>query len=85
MDNNHPQSDPGQIGKNTVEANWYSLDNKYLTPQQKFEVEMWYQFPCNVSLIIFLCLLVYSSYYTLDWREIILITFAINIVAGVTI
>jgi len=49
-----------------AEATLYSLNNPYLSQEDKMEVELWFQFPGNVSLVTMLACLVYSSYVPLS-------------------
>ena len=66
-----------------AEANVYSLNNPYLSQDDKVEVELWFQFPGNVSLVTMLACLVYSSYEPLSWYWIIGIPLAANCVFGI--
>lgn len=66
-----------------AEATVYSLSNPYLSGEQKTEVEMWFQFPGDVSFIAMLACLVYSTYSPLSWYWIIGIPLAVNCAFGI--
>jgi hypothetical protein len=66
-----------------AEANVYSLNNQYLTPDEKQEVELWFQLPGNVMLWVFVATAVYSVVVEpLPWSKIIGIPLTANVVVG---
>jgi predicted outer membrane lipoprotein len=66
-----------------AEATVYSLGNTYLSQEEKIEVELWFQFPGNISLVTMLTCLVYSSYLPLSWSWIIGIPLIANCLFGI--
>lgn len=68
---------------NYADANVYSLNNTYLSPAEKQEVELWFQLPGNVMLYAFIITAVYSIYYPLSWSKIIGISLVVNIIIGI--
>jgi len=66
-----------------AEANVYSLDNNYLSQDQKLEVELWYQLPGNVMFLSFILVAIWSVLIgPLSWSMIIGIPFAVNVTVG---
>ena len=66
-----------------AEASVYSLNNAYLTTQEKQEVELWYQFPGNVMLWAFVITAIYSVYSPLSWSKIIAVPLSANAIVGI--
>jgi hypothetical protein len=66
-----------------TEAVFYNLNNVYLTPNEKIDVESWFQAPGNVMTYIFYVLAIWSAYNTLSWLVIIGISVLINIIVGI--
>lgn len=77
------QQDIERIASNRANAKVYSLNNLYLTPQEKQEVELWYQLPGNVMLYAFVITAIYSIFNPLPWKEIIGIPLVANIIVGI--
>lgn len=71
-----------RVASNRANATVYSLNNLYLTPQEKQEVELWYQLPGNVMLYAFVITAIYSVFNPLPWKEIIGIPLVANIIVG---
>ena len=66
-----------------AEANVYSLNNPYLTPDEKQEVELWFQLPGNVMFYVFVTTAIWSVVVEpLSWGKIIGIPLAANVVVG---
>ena len=72
-----------QVASDRANAKVYALNNFYLTPTEKEEVEMWYQLPGNIMLITFVATAIYSIYNPLPWSEIIGIPLVANVLAGI--
>jgi hypothetical protein len=70
------------VASNRANATVYSLNNLYLNPQEKQEVELWYQLPGNVMLYAFVITAIYSVFNPLPWKEIIGIPLIVNIIVG---
>lgn len=68
---------------NYAEANIYLLNNNYLNPAEKQEVELWSQLPGNIMLYAFVIVAIYSVYNSLSWGKIIGIPLVVNIVSGI--
>lgn len=66
-----------------AEANVYSLNNPYLTPDEKQEVEMWYQLPGNVMALTFFITAILSVFYSFSWKFVIGIPISINVLIGI--
>jgi hypothetical protein len=71
-----------RVASNRANATVYSLNNLYLNPQEKQEVELWYQLPGNVMLYAFVITAIYSVFNPLPWKEIIGIPLIVNIIVG---
>jgi len=66
-----------------AEANVYSLNNSYLTPEEKQEVELWIQLPGNVMLYAFVITAIWSVVVEpLSWSLIIGIPLGVNVIVG---
>ncbi len=89
MTNQPPPEEIGQemqrkaAAKSVAEANVYSLNNAYLTPQEKLEVEMWFQFPGDMMQWAFVITAIYSVYSPLSWVKIIIVTLLVNVIIGI--
>jgi hypothetical protein len=77
------QQDIERIASNRANAKVYSLNNLYLTPQEKQEVELWFQFPGKVMFYAFVITAIYSIFNPLPWKEIIGIPLVVNIIVGI--
>ena len=60
----------------------YSLDNPYLSPSEKAEVERWFQLPGNVLLVAFLTLAVPFALGLLPAAMLLLTPLALNVLVG---
>jgi len=67
----------------SIEGKHYSLNNPYLTQDEKVSVESWFQLPGNVMEYTFLLMAVLSISYPISISYIIGIPLVANIVAGV--
>jgi len=66
-----------------AEANVYSLNNSYLTAEEKQEVELWFQLPGNVMLYAFVITAIWSVVVApLSWSLIIGIPLGVNVIVG---
>ncbi|MBI2674697.1 MAG: hypothetical protein HYX22_03110 [Candidatus Yanofskybacteria bacterium] len=64
-------------------ANVYSLNNSYLTAEEKQEVELWFQLPGNVMLYAFVITAIWSVVVVpLSWNLIIGIPLGVNVAIG---
>lgn len=80
MDKHSPQAWSQAISR--AEAEVYTLDNRYLTQDQKTEVECWYQFPSACTVFVFLVLAMMSPGPSISWRIVIGVPLAINAAVG---
>jgi hypothetical protein len=77
------QQDIERRACNYANANVYSLNNTYLNPAEKQEVELWFQLPGNVMLYAFVITAIWSVVVEpLSWSKIIGIPLAINVIVG---
>jgi hypothetical protein len=72
-----------QVVNDHTNANVYTLNNLYLTPAEKGDVEMWYQLPGDIMFITFVLTAIYSTYNPLPWSEIIGIPLVVNVLVGI--
>ena len=77
------EQDIERIANNRANAKVYSLNNFYLDPNEKQEVELWFQLPGNMMLYAFVITAIYSIYNPLPWTEIIGIPLVANVLAGI--
>lgn len=77
------QQDIERRASNYANANVYSLNNTYLNPVEKQEVELWFQLPGNIMLYAFVITAIWSVVVEpLSWSKIIGIPLAINVIVG---
>lgn len=77
------QQDIERKAINYANANVYSLNNTYLNPAEKQEVELWFQLPGNVMLYAFVITAIWSVVVEpLSWSKIIGIPLVINVIVG---
>lgn len=77
------QQDIERRASNYANANVYSLNNTYLNPAEKQEVELWFQLPGNVMFYAFVITAIWSVVVEpLSWSKIIGIPLAINVIVG---
>ncbi len=77
------QQDIERRASNYANANVYSLNNTYLNPAEKQEVELWFQLPGNIMLYAFVITAIWSVVVEpLSWSKIIGIPLAINVIVG---
>lgn len=77
------EQDIERMASNRANAKVYSLNNFYLDPNEKQEVELWFQLPGNIMLYAFVITAIYSIYNPLPWTEIIGIPLVANVLAGI--
>jgi hypothetical protein len=82
-DNNTEMGTTHEFAKKFSEAHTYIMDNSYLNPSQKMEVELWYQFPSTISYTALCACLIYHSFYFLQIKLIIGLPLIVDILIGV--
>jgi hypothetical protein len=65
-----------------AEASVYSMNNNYLDPQEKTEVELWFQLPIHLARLAFLTCAVYSIYRPLPWFILVGVPIGVDLFAG---
>lgn len=84
ISNNHERSralNLDQAAKNAT-AQIYSLNNTYLSEEEKLEVAMWYSLPGNLLIYTFLATAIYSTIYPLNWFYLFAIPLTVNLISG---
>jgi hypothetical protein len=72
-----------QMAAAHAEATVYTLENTYLSKEEKTEVELWFQLPGNMMVYSYLIVVTWSAAYgQLNWSIIIGIPVVVNIIVG---
>jgi hypothetical protein len=72
-----------QMAAAHAEATVYTLENTYLSKEEKTEVELWFQLPGNMMVYSYLIVVTwFAAYGQLNWSIIIGIPVVVNIIVG---
>lgn len=82
LNNAKPRATTLEQAMDIAEAQIYSLNNPYLSAEEKLEVAMWYSLPGNLMIYAFLITAIYSTIYPLNWFYLLGIPLAVNLVSG---
>jgi tetratricopeptide (TPR) repeat protein len=80
--NTKPRSVTTEQAMKIVEAQIYSLNNPYLSPEEKLEVARWYSLPTELMTYTFLATAIYTTNQPLSWFYLLGIPLAVNLVSG---
>jgi hypothetical protein len=76
------QGDIRSAATKEVERSVYSLDNPYLSHEQKFEVELWFQFAGDCMKLTFTALAVATVFFPIRWPHLVAWPLAVNLGVG---
>ncbi|MCX5961579.1 MAG: tetratricopeptide repeat protein [Cyanobacteria bacterium] len=82
LNNAKPRAMTLEQAMDIAEAQIYSLNNPYLSAEEKLEVAMWYSLPGNLMIYAFFATAIYSTIHPLNWFYLLGIPLAVNLVSG---